>query len=418
MKIQTNGIAWNSVGAFGYLALHAISMVLVARLDGAAALGQFLLAQAIGVPLARLCALRYHEMNATERTLTTLKNHYRNVSMFSIPLTALTCTLWFLLVSGPSSYSGIMLILANVLAAYAHVSQGRLLRLSLFMPAAGFEILRGVLSVLSFSVGLWVFSSFTVATALLFSTWAVAALIEAVYATKASADRDSSDQQVISVSERLRYALSDSVSIFQISSVRLVIAALLDQVAVGIFGAATLLIKLLQPAATAVAKTLMPQLAAGLKNGDRQQIVSHIRAIHLATIILTIVLVPVGYWLTAPLIELLMGEELRPPTQLATIIMLGAAPLLGSRWLMQVLVAFRYRAAVERVSWIGLGCTLVLALPLVSYFSLTGAAIAATTGYIVRYILCTWHVHAYVLQIQLNPKDTSAAIAALQNPSR
>ena len=392
MGSDSNGIKWNSIGAFGYLGFHALSIALIARLEGAESVGIFLLAQAVGMPLSRLSGLRYHDINATEHQITHLRRHVGNVSLLAIPLSVIAGMLWVYFTDGDTRVIGPPIMLANVLLAYAQIPQGRLIRLRKFKTAALFEIARGVTSVLSFSTGIILLDSFFFGTVLLVFSWTIIVFIELHKAHRLSLPLLKEDTVKINMLERMRYSLSDSMAIFQTSSVRLAVGVMLGDAAVGIFGATALLIKFIQPAAIAVAKTLLPQLADGLAKNDFYVVRQQFSMINRTTAGLIIVFTGLGYWVTPPFIELLLGESLRPPPIVAAIIMFGAAPLVGSRFQTQILIALRDRFAVERVAWATLISSVALAPVLIWMFGLAGAAVAVAVGYFVRYALCAHYV--------------------------
>lgn len=392
MGADSRGIKWNSIGAFGYLGFHALSIALIARLEGAESVGIFLLAQAVGMPLSLLSGLRYHDINATEHQITHIRRHVWNVSLIALPLTTTGVVLWIFFTEGSSQIIGPPVMVANVLLAYAQIPQGRLVRLRKFKTAALFEIARGITSVLSFFTGIVLLNSFFHGAVLLVVSWTIILLIELRRAHRLSLPFLNDSTVNINLYERIRYSLSDSMTMFQTSSVRLVVGAMLGDAAVGIFGATALLIKFLNPAAMAITKTLLPQLADGLAKND-YRIVWHLSSvINRTTAGLIIVFTGLGYWFTPPLIELLLGESLRPSPVVAAIIMFGAAPMIGSRLQTQILIALRDRLAVERVAWVSLICSAALAPVLIWLYGLAGAAIAVAVGYFVRYTLSANYV--------------------------
>ena len=337
-----------------------------------------LLAQAVGVPLARLGGLRYHDINATETSLSGLRMHLINVSLVCLPLTIGALTIWMMLTDGLSQLVGPWIIVANVLQAYAQVPQGRFVRLREFRTAAGFELLRGACSVTGFLIGLWWFDSMAVAAALLVTTWSLVLIGEFLLARRLSQASEAqhaselADIAPIGMVERLRYALSDALTTFQSSSARLFVGALLNEVAVGIFGATALLIRFIQAAALAGSRTLLPELADGLARDDHRVVADQYHRINRVTLALVAVFTGLGYTLTPPLIDLLLGSALRPEPMLAAIIMFGAAPLVGAPFLTQILIALRLRRAVERTSWITLLVGLVVTPPMIVLHGLNG----------------------------------------------
>ena len=393
MRSDAKGIKWNSIGAFGYLGFHALSIALIARFEGAESVGIFLLAQAVGMPLSLLSGLRYHDINATEHHITHFRRQLENVSLIAIPLTTTTVVLWIYFTSGDIRTIGPPVIAANVLLAYAQISQGRLIRLKKFRLAALFEIARGITSILSFFTGIVLLNSLFLGAVLLVFSWIIILLVELRKAHQLSLPMLHEDTVTINFLERIRYSMSDSMAIFQTSSVRLVVGAILGDAAVGIFGATALLIKFIHPAAIAITKTMLPQLADGLAKNELQIVKQLFSMINRTTIGLIIVFTGLGYWLTPPFVELLLGETLRPPPLVAAIIMFGAAPLIGSRFQTQILIALRDRLAVERVAWAAWVSSAALAPVLVWLYGLTGAAVAVATGYLVRYTLSTFYVH-------------------------
>jgi len=392
MGSDSRGIKWNSIGAFGYLGFHALGIALIARLEGAESVGIFLLAQAVGMPLSLLSGLRYHDINATEHLITHIQRHVWNVSLIALPLSTIAIVLWVLFTEGDTRIVGPPIMVANVLLAYAQIPQGRLIRLRKFKTAALFEISRGITSVLSFFTGVALLNSLFLGAVLLVVSWTVILLIELRKAHRLSLPLASNNAVNINLLERIRYSLSDSMTIFQTSSVRLFVGAMLGDAAVGIFGATALLIKFINPAAIAVTKTVLPQLADGLANNDFHIVRQLSSMINRTTTALTIVFTGLGYWITPPFIELLLGESLRPSPVVAAIIMFGAAPLVGSRLQTQILIALRDRMAVERVAWASLTSSATLAPVLIGLYGLAGAAIAVAVGYFVRYTLSALYV--------------------------
>ena len=385
-------VAWNSAGSFGYLFLHALSIVLVARAAGAEAVGVYLLAQALGMPLSMLCGLRYHDINATEQAITRISGHFRNIAMVAIPSTAAGLTLWWLFTEGDTRIIGINIILANVLQGFAQAPQGRMIRLRQFHTAALFEISRGAVSILSFSIGLLLLDSFYQATVLLLFGWVMLLAMEYRVASRLSTQFTQQDAGTSGVIEQMRYAIGDSLGLFQTSSVRLVVGVIMTEAAVGILGATALLIKFIHPMSIAVAKTVLPEVVDDLARKDFSRINQRLRVINIATISCVVVFASLGYWATPPLIEWLLGAELRPPPLVAAILMIGAAPLVGSRFLTHLLIALRQRQAVERSAWLGLSCSVVFAIPLTWIFGLAGAATALAVSYSVRYALEAFYV--------------------------
>nr|MBX2884176.1 hypothetical protein [Granulosicoccus sp.] len=358
---KAGGIAWNSAGSFGYLFLHALSIVLVARTAGAEAVGVYLLAQALGIPVSMLCGLRYHDINATEPEITRISGHFRNIAMVAIPATAAALVLWSLFTEGDTRIIGINIILANVLQGFAQAPQGRMIRLRQFQSAAVFEMLRGVVSLLSFSIGLLLLDSFYQATVLLLFGWVMLLAMEYRVASRLSRQFTQQDAGTSGVIDQMRYAIGDSLGLFQTSSVRLVVGVIMTEAAVGILGATALLIKFIHPLSIAIAKTALPEVVDDLARKDYRRINLRLRIINIATISCVAVFASLGYWATPPLIEWLLGAELRPPPMVAAILMVGAAPLVGSRFLTHLLIALRQRQAVERSAWLGLSCSVVFA---------------------------------------------------------
>ena len=240
------------------------------------------------------------------------------------------------------------------------------------------------------------------AAALLVSTWSLVLVAEFLLARRLSQASDTPDTDElantapISIVERLRYALSDALTTFQSSSARLFVGALLNEVAVGIFGATALLIRFIQAAAVAGARTLLPELADGLARDDHHVVADQYHRINQVTLALIAVFTGVGYTVTPALIELLLGPTLRPEPLLAALIMFGAAPLVGSPFLTQILIALRLRRAVERTSWITLLAGLLATPPMIILYGLNGAAMAVAGSYFLRYALCMHQVHAAI----------------------
>jgi len=210
LSLQAGGVAWNSAGSIGYLFLHAIGITLIARAAGVEAIGIYLLAQAIGMPLSMFCGLRYHDINATEQSLSRLSGHFRNIALVALPSTALALGLWCLFTEGDSRLVGINIILANVLQGFAQAPQGRMIRLRKFRRAALFEISRGLASVLSFAFGLLVLDSLLQATVLLVLSWMFLLAIEYRFASAASSSPGLGDTGKGTIFEQMRYAVSDS----------------------------------------------------------------------------------------------------------------------------------------------------------------------------------------------------------------
>ena len=194
------------------------------------------------------------------------------------------------------------------------------------------------------------------------------------------------------VIEQMRYAMSDSMGLFQTSSVRLVVGILMTEAAVGILGATALLIKFLHPLAIGLAKTVLPDVAEELACEDYRRLGKRLAVINIATISCVAVFASLGYWVAPPLIEWLLGASLRPPAFVAAILMTGAAPLIGSRFLTHLLIALRQRRAVELSALAGLVSSLAVAIPLTWAFGLAGAAAALAISYIVRYSLEVFYV--------------------------
>lgn len=386
-RAGANGMVWNSIGSVGYLFLHALGIALIARTAGAEAVGIYLLAQAVGMPLSLLCGLRYHDINATEAQVSRLGGHVRNVLLVSVPATALALAFWLSLTDGATRAIGANIILANVLQGFAQVPQGRMIRLRKFRAAALFEVSRGVTSVLSFSVGLLLFDSLHLATVALLSCWIVLLGVEYRTASRLSRPHRRRDSGATGLVEQMRYALGDALALFQTSSVRLVVGAIMGEIAVGILGATALLIKFLHPIAVALAKTVLPDLVDELAREDYERIGRKLRRINVATAASVGLFAALGYWLAPPLIELLLGPALRPPPLVAAILMTGAAPLIGSRFLNHMLIALRERRSVESSAWLALLCSVALAVPLTLAFGLPGAAAALAVSYSFRYSL-------------------------------
>lgn len=410
MNSHVNDMKWNTVGAFGYLGLHALSIIVIARLAGAEAVGVFLLAQAVGYPLSRLSGLNYHDINATESGLSGLRHHLLNVSLVAVPLTTVVLVLWLWLTDGQLRSVGPALILAQVLQAYAQVAQGRLIRLRHFRTAANYELLRGLASVASFLTGIVCFDSLQAAAMLLALCWTAIVLFEIEDARRLSARQaapaSSLPAEAMQLRERFRYAVSDSVMGLQASSIRLCVGAILGEVAVGIFGATVLLTRLIQPAAAACSRTFMPRLADDLAQHAVGAVRQQFARINRATLSLVAVFTAAGYWLTPPLIEATLGAALRPSAGVAAIIMSGAAPLISSRFHTQMLTALRDRRGVERASWVALAASLLLAPPLTFYYGLTGAAIALSASFLLRYLVAAHAAHRALQAWQAGKKPT------------
>lgn len=387
VRSGANGMVWNSVGSIGYLCLHALGIALIARTAGAEAVGIYLLAQAVGMPLSMLCGLRYHDINATEAEVSRIGGHFRNVLLVSVPATAVALAIWLSLTDGATRAIGANVILANVLLGFAQVPQGRMIRLRMFRTAALFEVSRGLTSVLSFSVGLLLLDSLYLATVALVGCWVV--LLGAEYRTASRLSRPHRPRRTggTGLVDQMRYALGDALALFQTSSVRLVVGAIMGEVAVGILGATALLIKFLHPIAIALAKTVLPDLVDELAREDYARIGRKLTRINLATAGCVGLFAALGYWLAPPLIELLLGAALRPPPLVAAILMTGAAPLIGSRFLNHMLIALRERRSVESSAWLALLCSVALAVPLTLAFGLAGAAAALAVSYAFRYSL-------------------------------
>lgn len=392
MKRQAGDMAWNSAGSIGYLFLHALSVVLIARAAGAEAVGVYLLAQAIGMPLSMFCGLRYHDINATEQDISRISGHFRNILMIALPATAVALGLWSLFTEGDTRIVGINLILANVLQGFAQAPQGRMIRLRRFRTAAVFEMSRGLASVVSFSVGLLLLQSLFQATVLLLIGWVMLLALEYYVASHLSKQRIQRDAGSSGVIEQMRYAIGDSMGLFQTSSVRVVVGVIMTEAAVGILGATALLIKFLHPVAIGLAKTVLPDVAEDLAREDYRRLGKRLSVINIATISCTAVFASLGYWATPPLIEWLLGAELRPPASVAAILMVGAAPLIGSRFLTHLLIALRQRRSVEVSALTGLISSVIFAIPLTWFFGLPGAAAALTISYIARYSLEVYYV--------------------------
>ena len=392
MKRQASGMAWNSAGSIGYLFLHALSIVLIARAAGAEAVGVYLLAQAVGMPLSMFCGLRYHDINATEEHISRISGHFRNIAMIAIPATAVALGLWSLFTEGDTRLIGINLILANVLQGFAQAPQGRMIRLRKFRTAALFEMSRGLASVVSFFIGLLLLESLFQATVLLLIGWVVLLAVEYYVAARLSKQSIQHDVDASGVIEQMRYAIGDSLGLFQTSSVRLVVGVIMNEAAVGILGATALLIKLLHPVAIGLAKTVLPDVADELARKDYSRLGRRLTVINSATISCIAVFAALGYWATPPLIEWLLGAQLRPPSSVAAILMVGAAPLIGSRFLTHLLIALRQRRSVEIAAMTGLLSSVFFAIPLTLLFGLSGAASALTISYIARYALEVFYV--------------------------
>jgi len=392
LSLRAGGVAWNSAGSIGYLFLHAIGITLIARAAGVEAIGIYLLAQAIGMPLSMFCGLRYHDINATEQSLSKLSGHFRNIALVALPSTALALALWCLFTEGDSRLVGVNIILANVLQGFAQAPQGRMIRLRKFRHAALFEISRGIFSVLSFGFGLLVLDSLLQATVLLLLSWMFLLAIEYRVASAASSPAALRDTGKGTIFEQMRYAVGDSLGLFQTSSVRIVVGVMMTEAAVGILGATALLIKFLHPLAIGLAKTVLPDVAEELAREDFRRIGQRLKIINVATGGCIAVFAAMGYWLTPGLIELLLGPELRPPAWVAAILMIGAAPLIGSRFLTHLLIALRQRKSVERAALSGLICSVVLAVPLIWAFGLAGAAGALAVSYCFRYSLEVFYI--------------------------
>lgn len=392
MQRQAGGMAWNSAGSIGYLFLHALGIALIARAAGVEAIGVYLLAQAVGMPLSMFCGLRYHDINATEQHISKISGHFRNIAMIALPSTAAALVLWSLFTEGDSRIVGINIILANVLQGFAQAPQGRMIRLRRFRTAAMFEISRGVASVLSFAVGLLLLDSLFQATVLLLLSWVILLAVEYRVASHLSKQIPQRDAGTSGVVEQMRYAISDSLALFQTSSVRVVVGVIMTEAAVGILGATALLIKFIHPIAIGLAKTVLPDVVEDLAREDYRRIGQRLTFINIATISCVAVFASLGYWATPPLIELLLGAELRPPPVVAAILMVGAAPLIGSRFLTHMLIALRQRQSVERSALSGLICSVVFAIPLTWFFGLGGAAAALAISYCFRYSLEAFYV--------------------------
>ena len=385
-------MAWNSAGSIGYLFLHAFSIVLIARVAGAEAVGIYLLAQAVGMPLSMFCGLRYHDINATEQDISRISGHFRNIAMVAVPATALALVAWAMFTEGDTRIIGINLILANVLQGFAQAPQGRMIRLRRFRTAAVFEISRGLASVVSFSVGLLLLESLFYATVLLLAVWIVLLAVEYRVASQLSQHTHQRDVGTSGVIEQMRYAIGDSMGLFQTSSVRVVVGVIMTEAAVGILGATALLIKFLHPVAIGLAKTVLPDVTEELARKEYSRLGKRLAVINIATISCVAVFASLGYWVTPALIELLLGAELRPPALVAAILMVGAAPLIGSRFLTHMLIALRQRRSVEISALTGLVSSVVCAIPLTWLFGLPGAASALAISYIARYSLEVFYV--------------------------
>ncbi len=392
IKNKASGLALNSAGSFGYLFLHALGIVLIARAAGAEAVGLYLLAQAIGMPLSMFCGLRYHDINATEQQISEISGHFRNIAIIAIPSTAAALVLWSLFTDGDSRVIGINIILANVLQGFAQAPQGRMIRLRRFGTAAAFELSRGVASILSFSIGLLLLDSLLQATVLLVLSWVVLLAVEYRVASRLSRPKTQHNAGTSGLIEQMRYAIGDSLGLFQTSSVRLVVGVIMSEAAVGILGATALLIKFIHPISIALAKTVLPDVVDELARENYPRIGQRLNVINIATIGCVAVFASLGYWATPPLIEWLLGAELRPPPMVAAILMIGAAPLIGSRFLTHMLIALRQRRYVERSAWLGLICSIVFAIPLTWFFGLPGAAAALSISYCGRYSLEAFYI--------------------------
>ena len=386
-RAGANGMVWNSIGSVGFLCLHALGIALIARAAGAEAVGIYLLAQAVGMPLSLLCGLRYHDINATEARLSPLGGHFRNVLAVSVPATAVALALWLSLTDGATRAIGANIVVANVLLGFAQVPQGRMIRLRRFRAAALFEVSRGVTSVLSFSLGLLLLDSLYLATVALVASWIALLALEYRTASRLSRPHRPSGAGGTGLLDQIRYALGDSLALFQTSSVRLVVGAIMGEIAVGVLGATALLIKFLHPVAVALAKTVLPDLADELAREDYARIGRKLARVNVATAGCVGLFAALGYWLAPPLIEWLLGAALRPPPLVAAILMTGAAPLIGSRFLNHMLVALRERRSVESSAWLALLCSVALAVPLTLAFGLAGAAAALAVSYTFRYVL-------------------------------
>lgn len=389
---QAGDMAWNSVGSFGYLFLHAMGIALIARAAGAESVGIYLLAQAVGMPLSMFCGLRYHDINATEQDISRISGHFRNIAIIALPSTTAALGLWWLFTEGESQLIGINIILANVLQGFAQAPQGRMIRLRQFRIAAVFEMLRGVVSLLSFSVGLLLLNSLVQATVLLLCGWVVLLAVEYRIASRLSNKMHQRDTGTSDVIQQMRYAISDSLGLFQTSSVRLVVGVIMTEAAVGILGATALLIKFIHPISIALAKTVLPDVVEELAREDYRRISQRLAIINIATISCIAVFSLLGYWATPPLIEWLLGAELRPPPAVAAILMVGAAPLIGSRFLTHLLIALRQPRSVETAALVGLICSVIFAIPLTWLFGLPGAAAALAISYCCRYLLEAYYV--------------------------
>lgn len=388
-------IFWASFGNVTYVVFYTLSFILLARTLGAEAIGVFFLAQSIGMPLSLLCGLRYREILGTEKEISNLKEHIKAVLIVSIPVLFISLAIWSAVMEGTTKYVGLAIIISNVTRGMSEIGQGRFFRLKLFKPAALFEISRGLSTLISFTLGILVFNSFVLSAVLMAFTWLIILLLEIAFALKVSSSTPRFTTNDVGIIEKLRLAISYSLTIFQISSVRIIVSAILGEAALGIIGAASMVTKAVMPIGRAIASTLLAELGTAASSGDKSVALEQYRKINVATFAIICIFAVTGYVAVPPIIEALLGKDLRPSAALSCILTIGGAPLLASRFLIQILISFRQTVAIEKIAWISLFITIILSIPLTYFLGMLGAGLSLSAGYVFRYALAAYYVRMY-----------------------
>lgn len=385
--LNTKNFKWNIVSGAGVFILNLAIFLIIAKCLGAEGAGAFLFAQAIATPLALLASLRSQELIGTATHLPNIAKLYKIVLVISFTVLIVTTLFWLIFAELPIAVVGISVMLANLSQSISNIAQGKLIRLELFKWAAIFNLSRALFSGVVIGIALGIYKNPTIAYCGYALCYLLVTLFEFYYVSKIAFNNISTSENIddISLADLLRYAASDSAAILQISFTRIVVSLKYGEAALAMFGTASMIVRLMLPISIALLRTFMPSNAEQAHDRNYSYFEKLISSIFKIVLAFTIFLSIIGYYLLPNLVSLVFSNSSSPSALMCAIIMCGAAPLIGSRFLTQILVTFRRKKYVEYSSWIPLATTVVCILPMTVSWQIEGIALSLTTGYCIRF---------------------------------
>lgn len=385
-------VVWTTLGSSVYLGAQWLTLVLIARLLGEQALGDFSLAVAITSPVILLTRLQLRSVHATDAAREWAFYAYLRVAWAGAGV-ALVLSIGALLVSGVETsvfILGIILVAGRAVETTSEVVYGELLRSDRVRRVAKGYVAKGVATFAAVGAGLLLGGGVLGVVIAMLAAWVLTLLAVDIPGYKALPRKQ--DLGARSARQPLKPLLMGAVPLgavallgsLKMNAPKYVLAVESGEVAVGVFTALAYFIVLGGRANQALGQAIAPRIASHFAEGRTEAVRQWSVGYVAATFGIGTIAILGALAFGEELLTVVFGPEYAPYGPVFIVVMAaGLGEYLGVT-LRNLLVVLRSVRAQVFVTVGSLAVCVGLAVHLVPSFGLMGAAVAFCAGLFVE----------------------------------